>query len=171
MGIRTTKKVKKIEKKRLGGFTNDSKRFILVVSTGRYLMFTYSEDLFSDFHKDTYGFRPSGYDPFYDATPERKQEIWDQMEQDFLQEMVREEKAKAEAIIAFEDWIEKCYEYADGRPSREDVLRWMTEGEKFYHQQDVEHWVWEQGILFTDYGKELVKELMNIVTFEEWEAA
>jgi len=134
-------------------------------------MFTYSEELFSDFHKDTYGFRPGGNDEFYDATPERKQDIWDNMEQDFLQEMVREEKAKAEAIANFEAWIEKCYEYADGRPAREDVLRWMTEGEKFYHQQDVEHWVWKQGILFTDYGKELVKELMGIVKFEEWEAA
>jgi hypothetical protein len=26
-----------------------------------------------------------------------------------------------------------------------------------------------EGILFTDYGRKLVKELMEIVTFEDWE--
>jgi len=45
------------------------------------------------------------------------------------------------------------------------ALRWMTQGETFYHHQCVEHWVWNQGILFTDYGRELVKELMGIVEF------
>ena len=131
-------------------------------------MFTYSEELFSDFHKDTYGFRPRGHE-FYDATPERKQEIWDDMEQDFLQEMVREEKAKAEALAAFNQWLNRTIEH--GAKDRAQALRWMTQTSKFYHQQDVEHWVWNQGILFTDYGKELVKELMGIVKFEEWEAA
>jgi len=132
-------------------------------------MFTYDEDIFSDMYKDAYGFRPRGHE-FYKATPERKQEIWDSVYADVEREIEREALAKIEAIKAFEDWIEKCYEYAVGCPSREDVLRWMTEDEKFYNQQDVEHWVWKQGILFTDYGKELVKELMDIVTFEEWEA-
>jgi len=133
-------------------------------------MFTYDEDIFSDMYKDAYGFRPRGHE-FYKATPERKQEIWDSVYADVEREIEREALAKIEAIKAFEDWIEKCYEYAVGCPSREDVLRWMTEGEKFYNQQDVEHWVWKQGILFTDYGKELVKELMSIVEILEWESA
>jgi len=47
----------------------------------------------------------------------------------------------------------------------------MTSGEDFYHEQDVEHWVWNQGILFTDEGRQLVKDLMNIVTFEKLDAA
>ena len=132
-------------------------------------MYTYSEELFSDFHKDTYGFRPGGYDPFYDATPERKQEIWDQMEQDFLQEMVREQNAKAEALAAFDREIEMFIAF--GAKDRTDALRWMTQNEKFYNEQCVEHWVWDKGILFTDEGRALVKELMGIVKFEEWEAA
>ena len=46
----------------------------------------------------------------------------------------------------------------------------MTQDETFYHSQDVEHWVWKQGILFTDYGRELVKELEKIVEFNlDWE--
>ena len=128
-------------------------------------MYTYSEELFSDFHKDTYGFRPREHE-FWDATPARKQEIWDDVEQDFLQEMVREEKAKAEALAQFDRDI-KAY-MAFGAKDRTDALRWMTQNEKFYHQQSVEHWVWEKGILFTDEGRALVKELVEIVKFEEY---
>ena len=129
-------------------------------------MFTYSEELFSDFYKDTYGFRPRGHE-FYDATPERKQEIWDYVEQDFLQEMVREEKAKAEALEQFEREVALTISY--GAKDRADALRWMTQNEKFYHEQSVEHWVWERGILFTDEGRALVQELMGIVEFDEVE--
>ena len=130
-------------------------------------MFTYSEELFSDFHKDAYGFRPRGYHEFWDATPERKQEIWDNVEQDFLQEMVREEKAKAEALEQFEREVAQTISYGAG--DRATALRWMTQDTKFYHEQSVEHWVWERGILFTDEGRALVQELMGIVEFDEVE--
>lgn len=56
-----------------------------------------------------------------------------------------------------------------GAGNRITALRWMTSTETFYHRQCVEHWVWDQGILFTDYGRELVEELMEIVNFEEIE--
>ena len=132
-------------------------------------MFTYSEELFSDFHKDTYGFRPREYHEFWDATPERKQEIWDDVQQDFLQAMVREEMAKVEAVAQFNRDIEMYMAF--GARDRADALRWMTQNEKFYHEQDVEHFVWSLGILFTDEGRALVKELMEIVEFKEWEIA
>ena len=129
-------------------------------------MLTYFENLFSDLHKDTYGFRPSSAHEFYDATPERKQEIWDEMLIEFDVEQERERLQKIEALAAFERDIEM--HIAFGAKDRTDALRWMTQNEKFYHQQDVEHWVWDRGILFTDEGRALVKELMEIVKFEEW---
>ena len=127
-------------------------------------MFTYSEELFSDFHKDIYGFRPRAHE-FYDATPERKQEIWDAMGVDFDIEQERERFQKTEDLAAFYREIEM--HIAFGAKDRTDALRWMTQDTKFYHEQSVEHWVWNQGILFTDEGRALVKELMSIVKFEE----
>jgi hypothetical protein len=53
-----------------------------------------------------------------------------------------------------------------GAGNRINALRWMTSTETFYHVQDVEGWVYRQGILFTEYGRELVEELMEIVEFE-----
>ena len=57
---------------------------------------------------------------------------------------------------------------ANAAGDEETALRWLTSGQKFYYSQDVEGWVWDYNILFTDYGKELVKKLEKIVTYEEW---
>jgi hypothetical protein len=130
-------------------------------------MFTYSEELFSDFHKDTYGFRPREYHPFWNATPEQKQKIWDAMSKDFDHEQEREHLQTATALREFDQWVADIIE-CFGAKDRTQALRWMTGPNTFYNEQDVEHWVWEQGILFTDEGRALVKELMEIVEFKEY---
>jgi hypothetical protein len=131
-------------------------------------MFTYSEELFSDLHKDAYGFRPHGHE-FYDVTPERKQEIWDYFCKIVEENIAAEREHEARALRDFEQEVQNTIELGAG--DRATALRWMTQNEKFYDQQCVEHWVWNQGILFTDEGRALVKELMGIVKFEEWEPA
>jgi hypothetical protein len=73
------------------------------------------------------------------------------------------EKARtAEYLEDFKAQVEKVINVY-GAEDREQALRWMTQEDTFYHSQDVESWVYDKGILFTDYGKELVKELMDIV--------
>lgn len=131
-------------------------------------MYTYSEELFSDFHKDAYGFRPRGH-RFYDAdtTPAEKQEIWDATSRAFDRAQAEEARMREEALAEFKAQITKVIEAGAG--NRINALRWMTSSETFYSYQCVEHWVYNQGILFTDYGSELVKELMEIVNFVEEE--
>ena len=131
-------------------------------------MYTFSEELFSDFHKDAYGFRPRGH-RFYDAdtTPAEKQEIWDATGRAFDRRQAEEAQMEEEALAEFKAQITKVIEAGAG--NRINALRWMTSNETFYTSQDIEHWVWKQGILFTDYGRELVKELMEIVKFVEEE--
>ena len=129
-------------------------------------MYTYSEELFSDFHKDAYGFRPRNH-RFYDAdtTPAEKQEIWDATGRAFDRCQAEEARREEEALADFKAQITKVIEAGAG--NRINALRWMTSSETFYSHQCVEMWVYDQGILFTDYGRELVNELMDIVTFEE----
>lgn len=131
-------------------------------------MYTYSEELFSDFHKDAYGFRPRNH-RFYDAdtTPAEKQEIWDATGRAKKWRQEEEARMEEEALAEFKAQITKVIEAGAG--NRINALRWMTSNETFYGHQCVEHWVWKQGILFTDYGRELVKELMDIVEFVEEE--
>ena len=127
-------------------------------------MYDYSEELFSDFHKDAYGFRPRNH-RFYDAdtTPAEKQEIWDATGRAFDRRQAEEARHEEEALADFKDQITKVIEAGAG--DRQTALRWMTQGETFYHHQCVEMWVYDQGILFTDYGRDLVKELMELVEF------
>ena len=132
------------------------------------MTYTFCEDIFSDLHKDAYGFRPRGHE-FYDATPERKQEIWDYFCQIVEDNIAAEREHEARALRDFEQEVQNMIELGAG--DRATALRWMTQNEEFYNDQCVEHWVWNRGILFTDEGRELVEDLMNIVTFKEWEAA
>ena len=81
-----------------------------------------------------------------------------------------EEKAQEEHCEnEFKKLIQETIELGAG--DEETALRWLTQDEKFYHSQCLESWVWDKGILFTNYGRDLVKKLEKIVTFQEWEEA
>lgn len=132
------------------------------------MTYTFYENIISDLHKDAYGFRPSQrfFDDWASYTDDEKQECWDYLIQEMNESMAEEARQEALALERFNQLLAKCMSY--GAQSREDALRWMTQDTKFYNDQCVEHWVWNQGILFTDEGRALVKELMNIVKFEEY---
>ena len=102
-------------------------------------------------------------------TLEELQEMADRYCQAASEEYEREQKFYAEQVEAFKYLVQKTIDLGAG--NEETALRWLTSGEKFYHSQDVESWVWDNDILFTDYGKELVKKLEKIVTYEEWQEA
>ena len=125
-------------------------------------MYDFDDNIFSDLHKDAYGFRPRGHE-YYEAAPARKQEIWVRVCEDLEASQEEESRREQEAVAEFKAQITRVIEAGAG--IRITALRWMTSTETFYLEQDVEHWVWNQGILFTDYGRELVKELCTIVEF------
>ena len=130
-------------------------------------MFTYCDDIISDLYKDVYGVRPreAFYADWNNCTPAEKQKTWDEY-CDTIEKQIAEQKVReAYCIARFEDRIKDVIGLGAG--DRTTALRWISQQETFYHIQDVEHFVWEQGILFTDYGKALIKELDEIVTYEE----
>lgn len=131
--------------------------------------YTYSDDCFSDLFKDVNGFRPRGslMTDWEDRTPRQKQELWNALCDELEENMKAEKAAEVVAIEKFEARIKDVIELGAG--NRTNALLWMTGTETFYHIQDVEHFVWEQGILFTDYGKVLVNELAKICDFKDME--
>ena len=132
-------------------------------------MFDY--DTFSDLHKDVHGFRPSeifmkNVKRFSD---QERDDLWEALCIQ-LEENTKAEKAQEEADVAkFEARIQDVIELGAG--NRTNALLWIIGTETFYHIQDVEHFVWEQGILFTDYGKQLVKDIAEIVEYKEYDYA
>ena len=132
-------------------------------------MFDY--DTFSDLHKDVHGFRPSAIfmKNVKRFSDQERDDLWESLCAQ-LEENTKAEKAKEEVDIAkFEARVLDVIGL--GADDRETALRWITGQETFYSVQCVEHFVWEQGILFTDYGKALLFELLNIVEYKEYDYA
>ena len=132
-------------------------------------MYTYDELTLSDLHKDARGTRPRSeyfWARWNESNDDGKQAIWDNLIGEKEDSYREEWRRDAEAIEAFKAFLDHVIHVGAG--DRETALRWMTQGETFYTHQCVEHWVWNKGILFTDYGRKLVNELMEIVIFEEY---
>jgi len=132
-------------------------------------MFDY--DIFSDLHKDVHGFRPSAIfmKNVKRFSDQERDDLWESLCVQ-LEENTKVEVAQAELDAAkFEARILDVIELGAG--NRTNALLWIAGTETFYHIQDVEHFVWEQGVLFTDYGKQLVKDLAEIVEYKEYDYA
>lgn len=132
------------------------------------MSYTFDENIVSDLHKDARGFRPSQYwwDQWELCSDDQKQFMWDSLIEELNESIEREKRMEQEAIKEFESLIN--LNIALGSLDRKGALHWMTQTEEFYNEQCVEHWVWNQGFLFTEYGRKLVDELMDIVIFKEY---
>ena len=129
-------------------------------------MFTFgSNDIFSDLYKDVYGYRPREH-RFFVECDEEKQKIWDELCHQLEVNMKHEKIAEEKAVAEFKERIDQAQVW--GARDYWDALRWITGCETFYHVQDVEHFVWEQGILFTDFGKQLIKDIAKVTEYKEY---
>ena len=114
--------------------------------------------IMSDLHKDAYGFRPRGTD-FSSWTMEELEAEADRYS------AICKENADAEAIYAaeqveiFKATLQKTIDCGAG--DRATALRWLFEGSEL-DAYDVEHFVWQLGFPYTDYGRSLKKELIGI---------
>jgi len=132
-------------------------------------MYTYDDNTYSDLHKDVYGFRPRAVAMcIWNAlTPSEKQTHWTDLCNQLDVNETHERQLEKQRIGEFEARVEDVIGLGAG--NRKTALRWIASQEKFYHGQCVEHFVWEQGVLFTDYGRKLVKELTEVVEYEDME--
>ena len=106
-------------------------------------------------HKTAFGVKGRHYN--FDAmTDEALVQEAEWMEREMAFAFDAEEKAAALAVEQFELRVAGTIRLGAG--DRKTALRWMIGG-TFENIQDVEHWVHIQGILFTEYGAKLVKEL------------
>jgi hypothetical protein len=128
----------------------------------------YSDSGFSDLHKDVYGFRPRGMmmKNWQDMNAKQKETLWNCLCEELETNMKHEKIAEEKAVAEFKERIEQAQVW--GAKDYWDALRWITGCETFYHIQDVEHFVWEQGILFTDFGKQLVKDIAKVTEYKKW---
>ena len=115
----------------------------------------------SDTHKSAYGFRPRG--PQYDnmSVEELRAEL-DRLGD--IAERVYEEEQKREEQNA-DHWDLEIADLQDiGAQDRATAIKWHMQANDA--DWDVEHYVWKCGFLFTDRGRNLVKEIQKTVDFK-----
>jgi len=117
----------------------------------------------SDASKEAYGFRlRMDWDSMsMEELREEASRVW----QYAVAEAELEQEREKLDLEEFKAMLQQTIDMGAG--DEETALRWLTQGETFYHGQCVESWVHEQGILFTDYGRELVKRLKDLVDYVE----
>mgnify|MGYP003323211405 CR=1 FL=1 len=133
--------------------------------------YDFCDDTFSDLHKDVYGFRPRGIimENWNMMPDEQKQVRWDELCEELEANENADRIALRNNIASHQNSVQNVIDVGAG--DRATAISWMVSEEEFYHSQDVEHYVWNLGILFSDYGRELIEEIKSVVTYKEWEAA
>ena len=118
--------------------------------------------IMSDFHKDAHGFRPRGID-YTKWSDEDIISEWNSLEKICDANRIENAEQLAQDILTWEDELENLI--AIGANNRPTAIRWIVEGIKgdkeYIDGQDLEHYIWNKGILFSDTGRTLYQELLN----------
>ena len=129
------------------------------------MTYTFATEIVSDLHKEAYGCRPTA--EFMDMWHNGLSDDGRQAEWDYLLGVADRRAAKElqeELMAACEFECELIDIMHTGKGcTKAEALRYMTpihfEENPDLTWQDIEFWVWERGILFTDIGKWAVEEL------------
>lgn len=126
-------------------------------------MYTFDSDTVSDLHKDARGWRPREdfWGMWKKADDARKQRIWDGLLEELKISMEEDKIREQYALDDFEHKLKLTM--STHKIDQETALRWMIQPYRVENSQDIEHWVWEYGILFTDRGREVVEILKKIL--------
>lgn len=131
------------------------------------MAYTFDSNLVSDLHKDAFGTRPSAdyMDMWHNGlSDEGRQAEWDYLLLALDRAIEEEQYEERLALKEFDKEVLSVMEV--GRCDEQTALAWMTplefEENPNLNKQDVEHWVWSAGILFTERGKEIVKTVCQI---------
>ena len=92
------------------------------------MTYTYSDELYSDFFKDAYGFRPRGeiYARWNAMTPDEKQREWDMIGDAFDDRQRAEEAEYARARAEFNKRVADTI--ALGAKDEATAIRWIIDG-------------------------------------------
>lgn len=118
----------------------------------------YLINIHSDLFKDVYGFRPRHFN-YSEMSETDIDEDMDRLQIELRVVQDNEKIHEEKMIHEFKETIKKVIEA--GADNEETALRWMiqTEDKNWF---DAEHWVWEHGFLFTQYGRDVISKINSL---------
>ena len=118
----------------------------------------------SDLYKDVHGVRPRGYN-FHEWTDAELEVYTDELIAQ-LKENEELDRLQQEADVKrFQDQIQKTIELGAG--DRKTALKWLFSSEEYDQGEyvtdwDVDGFLYSKGIVHSDFGKQVKKELLEI---------
>ena len=118
----------------------------------------------SDLYKDVYGIRPRGYN-FNEWSDAELEAYTDQLIAQLKENEELEHLQEEADVKSFEDQVQKTIELGAG--DRKTALRWLFSSEEYDQGEyvtdwDVDGFLYRKGIVHSDLGKEVKKELLEI---------
>ena len=116
-------------------------------------MYTYSDDIISDLHKDARGYRPTEFfwEEWTQSPDNVKQEVWDMLCEEVEISMKEQEAAEATALVEFRKLIRSVMDTASC--NWKTALRYLVDGENLDVNFELDYFLWNQGIGFNDRNK------------------
>ena len=116
----------------------------------------YSDDGFSDLHKDVYGFRPRGIimDNWNSMAPEQKQARWDDLCKQLDENNLIKQQMEAKALVEFRNNVRQIVRSCD--IDWRGAVRFLAEADGEHIEDDeqtFDHFLWNQGIGYSDRRK------------------
>ena len=115
-------------------------------------MFTYSDDIISDLHKDAYGFRPSQFfmNNWAEYTPAEKQNCWDMLCEEMERSMKEQAAAEAAALVEFRKALATAMKFCDVKWNK--ALEYLADEAdiSLENEQDFDFFLWKQGLGYVD---------------------
>ena len=111
-------------------------------------------DFYSDFYKSVNGFRPR-HD--FDFDVDQWSSVFAELHLASARALTAEQEQEAANVALFEATIASIIDAGAG--DRETAIRWYAQGEDFQCDQDVEYWLYKQGLLHTSVHAELLYRL------------
>jgi len=120
--------------------------------------------IYSDFHKDAYGFRPR-----YNYALLSDEQLIKDFERFAIKYKESQEAEEMDRLVAEKSWyelIEKTIQL--GAKDKETALSWIIQAESFYNIQCIEVFIWKYGMFYKPEGKALMEEICTLMDKNNW---
>ena len=118
-------------------------------------MYTFSDDIISDLHKDARGFRPNEYfwEEWTQSPDDVKQKIWDNLCVEMEQSIAEQKAAEEAALVEFRKTVAAQMKFCDVRWTKAVEYLADAEGDNIDCNQEFDYFLWKQGIGYEDRAK------------------
>lgn len=116
-------------------------------------MYTFSNDIVSDLHKDARGYRPTQgfFEMWNESSDDTKQEVWDMLVEEMEYKQKEEARHEAENLVKFRKLIRSVMDTASC--NWKVALRYLADAENCNVDFEIDYFLWGQGLGFNDRNK------------------